>query len=122
MEEKKQLQRVLLVDDDMHFRRSLAIGLETEGVEVVELPEGLKALEFLLGNQGTENGVHGVVVDARMPGLDGFWLSDQIQDLFPEIHVLILSAHRYFDLPERYCLMEKPAKMDQILTALGLAA
>lgn len=122
MEDKKVTQRVLIVDDDTHFRRSLAIGLETEGIEVVELPEGLRALEFLLGNQGTESGVSGVVVDARMPGLDGFWLSDQIQDLFPEIQVLILSAHRYNDLPEHYRLMEKPAKMEQIMTALGLAA
>ena len=112
--------RILLVDDDVHFRRSLAIGLETAGVEVVELPEGLMALEFLLGHQGTESGVSAVVVDARMPGLDGFWLSDQIQDLFPGVRVLILSAHRYTDLPAQYKLMEKPVKMEQLLDALGL--
>ena len=111
--------RIMLVDDDVHFRRSLAIGLENAGVEVVELPEGLMALEFLMGHQGTESGVDGVVVDARMPGLDGFWLSDQIQDLFPGVRVLILSAHRYTDLPAQYTLMEKPVKMERLLAALG---
>ncbi|MCK5145311.1 response regulator [bacterium] len=121
MKRDQTVPRILLVDDDVHFRHSLAIGMELAGLQVVELAEGLRALEFLLGNQGTTSGVAYVVVDARMPGLDGFWLSDQIHDLYPNIRVLILSAHRYHDLPERYTLLEKPVKMDRLLAELGLS-
>ncbi len=86
---------VLLVDDDAHFRRSLAIGLETNGCRVYEVNSGMEALEFLQVNQNTGDPVSRILVDARMPGLDGFWLADQISAKYPSIRVIILSAHAY---------------------------
>ncbi len=87
------MMRVLLVDDDVNFRRSLAIGLETNGYQTFEVNGGMEALEFLQINQGTPDSVESIVIDARMPGLDGFWLADQILAKYPAMRAVILSAH-----------------------------
>ena len=110
---------VLLVDDDTSFRRSLAIGLESAGVRVLEAKSGMEALEILYSHQTRLDQVKSVVVDARMPGLDGFWLTDQINVLYPDLKVIILSAHSYPYLLDRYTLMEKPVNINHLKEMLS---
>ena len=112
------MMRVLLVDDDTHFRRSLAIGLETSGCEVYEAQSGMEALEFLQANQKTKNLVSGIVIDARMPGLDGFWLADQITSIYPSVTVIILSAHAYPSEIKGYKVLSKPVPIPLLIEAL----
>lgn len=106
---------VLLVDDDTNFRRSLALGFETEGYRVSEAKSGMEALEFLHINQRTKNRVKGVVIDARMPGLDGFWLADQISAKYPSLRGVILSAHAYPADMKGYKVLMKPVKVSTLI-------
>ena len=109
---------VLLVDDDTHFRRSLAIGLETNGCRVYEANSGMEALEFLQKNQNTENRVSRMLIDARMPGLDGFWLADQISAKYPSIRVIILSAHTYPSDLKDYKVLTKSIGIPSLIEVL----
>ena len=112
------MRRILLVDDDTHFRRSLAIGLETHGYRVHEVSSGMDALQFLQTDQTAVDCVVGVVVDARMPGLDGFWLADQISASFPLLKVVILSAHQYPDRMNSYTMLTKPVAIPLLIETL----
>ena len=112
------MMHVLLVDDDTNFRRSLALGFETEGYRVSEAKSGMEALEFLHNNQRTKDRVRGVVIDARMPGLDGFWLVDQISAKYPSLRGIILSAHVYPADMKGYKVLTKPVKVSMLIDTL----
>ena len=112
------MMHVLLVDDDTHFRRSLAIGLETNGWRVFEANSGMEALEFLQANQNTEEPVSRILVDARMPGLDGFWLADQISAKYPSIRVIMLSAHTYPSDLTGYKVLTKSVGIPSLIEVL----
>ena len=113
------MQNVLLVDDDKNFRRSLAVNLEMSGYQVYEATNGMEALQFLKENQEEENKVSGVIVDARMPGLDGFWLTDQLLSSYPELRVIILSAYPYPSKSDRYTFLSKPVKIEELTQVLN---
>ncbi len=59
--------RIAIVDDDDLFRESLGLNLTEEGYEVVDFPGGQAALDYLLSGQSVDV----VLLDWRMPGLDG---------------------------------------------------
>jgi two-component system response regulator ChvI len=59
--------RIAIIDDDDLFRESLGLNLAEQGFEVIDFPGGQQALDYLLaGNQ-----VDAILLDWRMPGLDG---------------------------------------------------
>jgi CheY-like chemotaxis protein len=82
------MPRVLLVDDDHAFRLSLRSVLETEDVNVVgEAHDGDTAIEL------AESLLPDVVLmDAYMPGTDGFASCKAIRDKFPYLPIVILTG------------------------------
>jgi len=68
-----QLVRVLAVDDQEETRRVLQLALTTMGYEVEVACDGIEALAKL------RLGVDLVLLDARMPGLDGFEVARRIR-------------------------------------------
>ena len=58
--------RILVVDDDPHLTRMLAMYLQVEGYEVVTAREGEEALRDL-----DANGADLVILDVMMAGMDG---------------------------------------------------
>ncbi len=113
-----EMKSVLLVDDDTHFRRSLSIGLETMGYKTYEAGNGVEALEFLQVNQKKKNKVEGIVIDVRMPGLDGFWIADHVSTIYPSLRIVILSAYYYSTKSEHYIIFKKPVKLEKLVKAL----
>ncbi len=59
--------RIALVDDDDLFRESLGLNLAEEGFEVIDFAGGPSVLDYLLSG----NHADAVLLDWRMPGLDG---------------------------------------------------
>ena len=84
--------RVALADDDVLLREGLASLLERSGFDVVGQCEAAPALLALVREQRPEL----VIVDIRMPpdhSTEGLEAASQIRAEFPDIAILVLSAH-----------------------------
>jgi DNA-binding NtrC family response regulator len=79
---------VLLVDDDDSMRRVLEYHLEHEAYGVKTVPSAERALEVL-----ERGGVDLVMTDVRMAGMDGMTLLRRIRGDFPDLPVIVLTAH-----------------------------
>lgn len=78
---------VLVVDDDDDDRVSFAAVLQDAEYTTAEAADCTAALEVL------DNGyVHAVLLDIYLPGLNGFWLLDQLADPPP---IVLLTGHAY---------------------------
>ncbi len=81
------MPRVLVVDDEMGVRVTVAANLELEGFETVEVQSGPEALEVL----GREK-IDIVLSDIRMPGMTGVELYHRIRAQHPELPVVLMTA------------------------------
>ncbi|HSW27544.1 MAG TPA: response regulator, partial [Burkholderiaceae bacterium] len=77
--------KLLLVDDDEVSLMLIAVALRERGFEVVEAGSGDRALQLL-----TERPTDAVVLDAMMPGLDGFETCRTLRKMTGHEHVPVL--------------------------------
>jgi len=80
--------RVLLVDDELDFLEMLSQRLRLRGLPVVTAPSGPEALEVLDREE-----VDVVVLDVRMPGMDGIEVLRRIKESHPRVEVVMLTGH-----------------------------
>src|ERR1700693_966652 len=80
--------RLLLVDDDALFRESLSLNLVEEGYEVASAEGGEAALDEL----SKPEEIHAVLLDLRMPGLDGLGVMKLMRARGHTMPVLFLTA------------------------------
>ena len=80
--------RILIVDDEESFVRSLSFALRTEGMDVTGVHSGEDA--FL---QVRENKFDIILLDLRLPGADGMEVLDSIRKLDIDVPVIMISAH-----------------------------
>jgi CheY-like chemotaxis protein len=79
---------ILVVDDDSVLRRLLATVLKLRGFEVLVAEDGVQALEVLGQNQQS---VDLVLADIIMPQMDGWGLLEEVQALYPDLPVILLT-------------------------------
>ena len=84
--------KILLVDDEKHLRRSLAIALEEWGHEVVEASSGQEALE-----RAAEEIYDIVITDLIMEPMDGMALLKEVRRISPHTEIMLMSAHGTID-------------------------
>lgn len=82
--------RILLVDDQVNQRKSLAIFLRLDGHLVFEAADGCEALELLDSRGG---GIDVALVDVMMPRMNGLDLARQLSFRFPTVPVVLASAY-----------------------------
>jgi DNA-binding NarL/FixJ family response regulator len=81
--------RVLIADDDPLVREALRELLEGYGFEIVgEAGDGSEAVRL-----ADERAPEVVLMDVRMPGMDGIQATGEIRRRHPEIQVVMLSAY-----------------------------
>ncbi len=80
--------RVMLVDDEEDFRETLCKRLTKRKLDIVCAAGGREALTKL-----EERPVDVVVLDVRMPEMDGIETLKEIKRLAPSIEVIMLTAH-----------------------------
>jgi CheY-like chemotaxis protein len=80
---------VLVVDDDHLVRIMVQLGLERNGFEVWLAPNGREAIE-LYREQREHIAV--VLLDVRLPGLDGPSTLDALRKLHPEVRACFMSG------------------------------
>ncbi len=79
---------VLLVDDERDYRETIAKRLRVRGFRVSEASNGKEALEDLNREQADV-----VVMDVKMPVMDGLEALEKIKDAFPKLEVILLTGH-----------------------------
>jgi DNA-binding response OmpR family regulator len=84
------VQRVLIVEDELHLAEGLRFNLEAEGFEAEVVDTGEAALQRLLGGQGTPFDL--VVLDVMLPGKDGFAVVAELRAAKQFVPVLMLTA------------------------------
>jgi len=82
------IPRVLLVDDETDFLESLGQRLALRGLPVRTASSGPAALEII-----NEEPIDVVVLDVRMPGMDGIETLRRIKESHPRIEVVMLTGH-----------------------------
>jgi CheY-like chemotaxis protein len=85
--------RVLVVDDDEHFRVLARAILEPAGFEVIESQDVEHCL-YQLRRQA----VDAVILDMVMPGRDGIEAVRELKQLFPEIRIVAVSGAEQSDV------------------------
>ncbi|MCW8883781.1 MAG: sigma-54 dependent transcriptional regulator [Motiliproteus sp.] len=83
---------VLVVEDDSDLREALCDTLELEGYSFLQAESGEAALSLL-----AEQAVDMVVSDVNMGGMDGHELLKQINQLYPCMPVLLITAYGQVD-------------------------
>ncbi|WIG57445.1 MAG: hypothetical protein OJF49_000189 [Ktedonobacterales bacterium] len=122
------MARVLIVDDEADIRMVVRSILEDEGYEVIEASSGSEALIQLR----TAADPLVVLVDLRMPHINGFELLQQIDDdaTLATRHSYIIFSGDTESLPVVRAIrasivvttLPKPYDMDALLTTVGEAA
>ena len=79
--------KILVVDDEEPIRRSLCYSLEDAGYEILETDNGASALEIV-----EKTPPECILLDLRMPGMDGLEVLAQVSKRFPLISVVIVSG------------------------------
>lgn len=103
--------RVLLMDDDIVYRRVLTLLLETQpDIRVVAQAGSLAQARTMLG------GVDVAILDRRLPDGDGLELIGELREASPGVKVLVMSA--YEELVNRREAIEAGA--DRVLGKVGL--
>ena len=88
MTDSRPRPHVLLVDDEVDFVASLSQRLELRGLPTLTATSGPDALEILHGQP-----VDVVVLDVRMPGMDGIETLRRIKEAYPLVEVVMLTGH-----------------------------
>jgi DNA-binding NtrC family response regulator len=84
--------RLLLVDDEERFTKTLAKRLGERGLNVITASSGLEALKLM------EHNVFDVVVlDVKMPGMDGVETLREMRKVQPLTEVILLTGHASVD-------------------------
>jgi DNA-binding NtrC family response regulator len=82
------MNKILIVDDELNMRLVLSAMLKKEGFEVASAANGREALQILKSNK-----ISVVVTDLKMPDIDGMELLTRISEQYPEIPVIMITAH-----------------------------
>jgi CheY-like chemotaxis protein len=111
---------VLVVDDDHLVRTTVQLGLEQEGFDVWSAPNGREAIH--LYRKHSEH-IAVVLLDVRMPGLDGPQTLDGLRELNPRVRACFMSGDVYKQtegLRQRGAaqVIAKPFHLDQLADIL----
>ncbi len=107
--------RVLLVDDEKEFVLALSERLEIRRIEPSVAYDGEEALAAL-----EERRPRVIVLDLRMPGMDGMEVLRRVKRSHPEVEVIILTGHgsekdrALADELGAFAYLQKPVEIDEL--------
>jgi two-component system cell cycle sensor histidine kinase/response regulator CckA len=113
---------VLVVDDEQPLRDLVCRTLRAEGYRTLEAGHGAEALELI---ETAAEPVDLVVTDVVMPGMDGRELGRRVEQRWPNIPILYISAYDVNDIFRRGSprtsapFLQKPFPLEGLITTVG---
>ncbi len=113
------MSKILIADDEGSIRRTLREILEFEKFEVEEAADGAECLSKL---RKSEFDV--VLLDIKMPKMDGMEALDRIQEINPDLPVVMISGHATIDTAVEavkrgaFDFIAKPPDLNRLLITL----
>jgi DNA-binding NtrC family response regulator len=110
---------VLLVDDEALFLETLSKLLQRQHVATLTAPDGPTALALL-----RESDPDAVLLDLKMPGMDGLETLREIKKIRPLTPVIILTGHATLESGtqalklEAFDFLTKPAKVSKLIETI----
>jgi DNA-binding response OmpR family regulator len=112
-----RIYHILVVDDDREVRDVLAVALSAPGISVLTASDAFEAVRVLV-----ERPVHLMVIDIRMPHMNGFELARQARLMRPQMQFIFISGYyRHEDvIPDRVegTLLQKPFRPSELRGAV----
>ena len=114
--------KILIVDDDSEFRRSLKRILQKAGYHVSSASNGSQASEML-----NKRVYPLILLDLHMQGKSGLELLHEVKGKTPESKVIMItvddSADNYSEAMSAgaFAVLQKPLKMKKLLTYASMA-
>ncbi len=96
-----QTETILVVDDEKTIRDFLSILLSEEGYQTITASDGQEALELV-----SAFSVSSILLDARMPGLDGFEVAHILKNNLETNSIPIIMVTALNDIPDRVKALE----------------
>lgn len=87
-----KITRILIVDDEKNIRLTLTQTLETLELDIDTAVNGEEALDKI-----TSNDYQLILLDLKMPGMDGMDVLKRISESRPDMKVIIITAHGSID-------------------------
>ncbi len=107
---------ILLVDDEEEYVATLSERIQMRGFNSRVAPDGEQALRMI-----RENTYDVMVLDLRMPGIDGMAVLKAVKKMHPEVQVVMITGHGS-DLDKQNALdngafayMEKPVELETLI-------
>ena len=111
--------KLLIVDDEVKFLKSISSRLELQDFDVTSASNGEEAIKC------AENGFFDVaVVDFRMPGIDGVQVLKKLKDRHKYLEIIILTGHATIDSAVEstklgaFQYIEKPYAFDKLVETI----
>ena len=114
--------RVLIVDDEDDFRETIVKRLNARKIQSEGAASGIKALEVL-----KDKDFDVIVLDVKMPDMDGIETLRHIKKMKPEIEVIMLTGHASVEFGLKgmqlgaFDYVMKPAPLNELLDTIGQA-
>jgi DNA-binding NtrC family response regulator len=112
---QEEIMRILVIDDDPTIRELLDTGLSIGGHEIVCCETGMAAIQKMM-----ECTFHVILLDVRLPGMDGFQLLRKFRKTDPHIPIIMMTAHSSVEdavvamKQGAYHYIKKPFTIDEI--------
>jgi DNA-binding NtrC family response regulator len=112
--------KVLMVDDEEDFVKALAERMKMRDLDSNVALNGEEALQLLQEDQVPDV----MVLDLRMPGIDGMEVLRRVRQAYPQVQVIILTGHgteRDEEEAKRlgaFAYLQKPVELEKLIQTL----
>jgi DNA-binding response OmpR family regulator len=114
--------KVLVVDDELDFLETIVKRLKARKIEVTGVESGFKALDAIMAQD-----VDVVILDVKMPGMDGIETLREMKKKQPLVEVIMLTGHASVESGIQgmqlgaFDYVMKPVALDELLEKMRQA-